>query len=78
MTVLFRAGTCDTSVRSLVKPKIEEWTYLGFPVINNDRISGLFFPTVPTTVMFLVKRKFASSQLVKKLSAVTLLPVPHR
>jgi hypothetical protein len=60
----------------LVKQKIEEWTHLCFPLRNKAGIAGLFFLSVPTTVMFLDKMKFASSQLVKKLSAVTTLPVP--
>ena len=47
------------------------------PLRNNAGISGLFFLIVPTTVMFLDKRNFASSQLVKKLSVVTPLPVPY-
>ena len=72
---MFLAGTYDTSVRSSVKPKIGEWAQLYFPLRNNTGIAGLFFPSVPTTVMFLVKGKFASSQLVKKLSVVTPLPV---
>ena len=77
MTVLFLAGTYDTGVRSVVKPKIEEWTHLCFPPRNNAGISGLFFLSVPNTVMFLIKKKFASSQLLKKLSVVTCLLVPY-
>ena len=65
MIVLFLAGTYDTSVRSLVKPKIEEWTFLCFPLRNNAGISDLVFLSVLPTVIFLDKRKFASSQLVK-------------
>ena len=45
------------------------WT----PLRNSAGISDLFFLSVPTTVMFLDKRNFASSQLVKKLSVVTPL-----
>ena len=74
---MFLAGTYDTSVRSLVKPKKEEWTFLCSPLRNNAEISGLFFLGVPTTVIFLDKRKFVSSQLVMKLSEVTPLPVPY-
>jgi len=77
MAVLFLAGTYDTSVRPLVKRKIEEWTFLCFPLRYNAGISGLFFLSVPTTVIFSDKRKFASSQLVKKLSEVTPLQVPY-
>ena len=47
------------------------------PLRNNAGISGLFFLSVPTTVMFLDKRNFASSQLVKKLSIIPPLLVPY-
>ena len=59
--ILFVAGTCGTSVRSLVKAKIKEWTCLGFPLRNRAGISGLFFLSLPIVVICLVKRKFASS-----------------
>jgi hypothetical protein len=77
MTVLFLAGTYHTRDRPLVQPKMEEWTSLCFPLRNNAGTSGLFFLSVPLTVIFLVQRKFASSQLVKKLLEVTSLPVPY-
>ena len=47
------------------------------PLTNNAGISCVFLLNVPTTVMFLDKRNFASSQLVKKLSVVTSLLVPY-
>jgi hypothetical protein len=61
MRILFLAGTYDTSVRSLVKAKIKKRTCLGFPLRNYAGISGLFFLSLPINVIFLVKRKFASS-----------------
>ena len=61
---MFLAGKYDTSVRSLMKQKIEEWIHLRFPLRNNAGIAGLFFLGVPPIVMFVVNRKFASSQLV--------------
>jgi len=79
MTILFLPDTYDTSARSLVKPKIEEWTLLCcFPLRNNAGTLGLFYLSVPTALINLVKSKFACSQLVKKLSVVTNLPVPYR
>jgi hypothetical protein len=77
MTALFLAGTCDTLVRSLVKPNIEEETSFCFPLRNNAGISGSFALSVPTSVMFLVKKIFASSQLVRKLLMLTPVPVPY-
>jgi len=77
MTVLFLAGIYYTHDRPLVQPKMEEWTSLCFPLRNNAGTSGLFFFSVPITVILLVKRKFASSHLVKKLLEVTTLPVPY-
>ena len=88
---MFLAGTYDTNVRLLVKLKIDEWTFLYkcvyvyiyiyiyifvFPLRNNAGIAGLFFLSVPNAFTFLVKRKISSSNLVKKLSLVTPLPVP--
>jgi hypothetical protein len=77
MTVLLLAGTYDTLDRPLVQPKTEEQISLCFPLRNNAGTSGLFFLSVPITVIFLVKRKFAISQHVKKLLEVTSLPVPY-
>jgi hypothetical protein len=53
---LFLAGAYDTNVRSLGKPKLK----------NNAWISGLFFLTVLTSLISLVKRKSASLQFVKE------------
>jgi hypothetical protein len=76
MTALFLAGTCDTHVGSLVKPNIEEQTSFCFPLRNNVGISGSFALSVPTSVMFLVKKRFASSQLIRKLLSLTSVSVP--
>jgi len=48
-----------------------------FPLSNNAGTAGSLFLSMPITVIFLVKRRFASSQLVKKLSAVTPFLVPY-
>ena len=77
MAALFLAGSYDTSVRSLVKPKVEEQTCLCFPLRNSAGISGSFSLSVSTSVIFLVTRIFVSPQLVKKFSVVTPLPFPY-
>jgi hypothetical protein len=62
---------------SLVTPNIEEQTPLCFPMRNKAGISGSLFLSLPSSVTFLLRRRFAISRLVKKWSAVTLLPVPY-
>jgi hypothetical protein len=75
MTALFLAGIYGTSVRSLVKPKVQEETSL-FSTENNAGISGSFFLSIPISDIVQVKRKCAISQLVRKLSLVTPCPAP--
>jgi hypothetical protein len=65
---LFLAGTYDKGVRSPVQERYKN--RLCFPFRNSAAVSGLFSFTVPTGVIFSVRRKSASSQVVKKLSAV--------
>jgi hypothetical protein len=43
---------------------------LCFPFRNSAAVSGLFSFRIPTGVIFSVKRKSGSSEVVKKLSAV--------
>jgi hypothetical protein len=52
---LFLAGTYDKGVRSAVQQRLK--IRLSFPFTNSAAVSGLFSFTVPTSVIFPVRRK---------------------
>ena len=64
-------GTYDTSARSLVNPKIDEFSSCFLAGVNSCGICLLFCFNVPTSVNFLFFSRFPRSTDVKKLSVVT-------